>query len=48
MIDIVSEVGTAPARARPRPLPYDVIVDSDILVAVPSHIVFYLVQSLFL
>ena len=36
MIDIVSEVGTAPAR--PRPLPYDVIVD--ILVAVPSHIVF--------
>ena len=24
MIDIVSEVGTAPAR--PRPLPYDVIV----------------------
>ena len=47
MIDIVSEVGTAPARLRPAgPLPYDVIVD--ILVAVPSHIVFYLVQFLFL
>ena len=42
MIDIVSEVGTAPAR----PPYYDVIVD--ILVAVPSHIVFYLVQFLFL
>jgi hypothetical protein len=39
MIDIVSEVGTAPAQPRrPGPLPYDVIVD--ILVAVPSHIFF--------
>ena len=47
MIDIVSEVGTAPAaRPRPLPVPYDIIVD--ILVAVPSHIVFYLVQFLFL